>query len=519
MLDIKLINCTIYDGTGREPFQSDIGILDEKIAEIGCLKDVKAKEIVDCKGLAICPGFIDTHTHSDAYLFIEPAAPSKIYQGVTTEVIGNCGASAAPIRDFSMLPFDWAQQEYPRKWSTFAEYIEALKSAPLALNVLPLVGHNRIRSWIMGYEARVATKDEILAMQNLLRECLEAGAAGLSTGLIYAPGKFAANEEIVALAKVVAEYDGIYTTHMRSEASLLLESIKETIDLAKEAGIKVQISHLKTSGKKNWHLIEEALELIRNARASGLRIAADRYPYTAGSTDLDVIFPNWAHEGGRTATLKRLVDAETKERLYNELKRERYNESDWENIIIASTSEQRFRGMPLTNVARILKLDCAQTVLWFAEKDQLATQAFFTGMSEDNMWKILAEPYVMIGSDASIRATEGPLSKDFPHPRAYGTFPKFLRASLDGKTVPVQDAIYKMTKLPADHFNIKERGIIKEGYFADLVAFAPQRVQDQATYSNPHQLSAGIELVIVNGTITLYGGKITEKRSGKVLQK
>jgi N-acyl-D-amino-acid deacylase len=518
MLDLKLQNCTLYDGTGNKPEQIDIGVLNKKIIALGSLASTEARQIVDCKGLFVCPGFIDVHSHSDTYLLIEPAAPSKIYQGVSTEIIGNCGASAAPIKDFSSLPSDWLQHKYPARWTTFAEYLKLLQSVSPALNVLPLVGHSRIRSWVMDYNARPATQEEISDMQKLLQECMEAGAAGLSTGLIYAPGKFAAKDEIIALVKVVARCDGIYTTHMRSEASQLLEAIKETIEVAKKTGVRLQISHLKTSGKKNWHLIDEAFELIRKAREDGLQIAADRYPYIASSTDLDVIFPSWAHAGGRKATLKILSNKNQREKLYNELKNERKKISDWATIVIGSTTETKFRGMPIAEAANILNLDCAQTALWLAEKDQLTTQAFFAGMSEKNMWKILAEPYVMIGSDASTRAITGPLSEDFPHPRAYGTFPKFLRASIDGKTVSIEEAIYKMTKLPADHFKIKKRGIIKEDYFADIVAFDPEKIRDKASYANPHQLPEGIKLLIVNGAITLNNCKPCKKRNGKVLQ-
>ncbi len=305
---------------------------------------------------------------------------------------------------------------------------------------------------------------------------------------------------------------------MRSETSRLLEAIQEAITIAKQSGIRLQISHLKTSGKKNWHLIDKALELIHKAKAEGLEVCADRYPYTAACTDLDIIFPSWAHEGGRIATLQRLADSHQRRRICEELKQNRKAPDDWENIIIGSTSEPKFKGLPITRVAEILNMDCAQTALWLAEKDQLTTQAFFTGMSEANMWRILAEPYVMIGSDASIRAPTGPLSKDFPHPRAYGTFTKFLRAALDGKTVPIEEAIRKMTKLPADHFKIKNRGVIKERYFADIVVFDPTTVTDKASYSNPHQLSEGIKLVIVNGAIVLKDGKLSGIRSGKVLQ-
>jgi N-acyl-D-amino-acid deacylase len=330
---------------------------------------------------------------------------------------------------------------------------------------------------------------------------------------------YAPREEIVALASVAGRRGGLYTSHMRSEGAQLIEALDETIAIGEAAGARIQVSHLKVAGRANWHKIDAALERIHAARERGLPVMADRYPYTAGATDLDVVFPAWFAEGGRDVILERLADPDQRRRLRTELLDSRPTE-EWGGVMVGSTTDpanHRFRGRTLLEVADALDCDPVDAILHLCQTDQLTTGAFFSGMSESNMMRILAEPYVMLGSDASLRAPAGPLSHDYPHPRAYGSFPRFLRWALDGKTVPLPEAIRKMTALPATQFGLHDRGVIAEGKKADLVVFDPDTIRDHATYGNPHQLSQGITHLIVNGTPTIRNGRLTGHRNGRVV--
>ncbi len=518
-LDLKIAGGRVADGTGAPLRVADVGLLGGTIVDVGDLSGAEARRTIDATGRLVCPGFIDVHSHSDSYLLLEPSAPSKIYQGVTTEVVGNCGASAAPLLGQAKLPSDWEDKTYPGHWSTVAEYRTLLESVRPAVNVVMLTGHGKLRAAVMGYEGRPARSDEVGAMVTLLEQAMDEGSAGLSTGLIYAPGMYAAPEELALLAGVPARRGGIYTTHMRSEGPRLLEALDETLAVARASGVRVQVSHLKTSGRANWGLIDAALEKLNAARAEGLEVGADRYPYTASNTDLDVILPAWAAEGGRDVVLARLRKPDTRARIRAELLENR-PETYWGTIVVGSTAHPdhaTLQGLPLEDAARILGLEPVDAALRLIDKDELRTSAFFFGMSEANLWRIFAEPWVMIGSDASLRAPWGVLSKDFPHPRAYGTFPKFLRAALDGKTVSVEEAVRKMTSLPAAHFRLGGRGVLRAGAPADVLVIDPIQLRDTATFTKPHALAEGVEQVIVNGVVTLDAGALTGNRAGRVL--
>lgn len=519
MFDLIITGGRVFDGTGSSAVACDVGITGDRVEAMGELSGAESKLTVPASGHYVCPGFIDVHSHSDAYLLIEPSAPSKIFQGVTTEVVGNCGASAAPLVGHYHMPSDWLDKEYPGTWSSVTEYRQLLERVKPAVNVVLMIGHSTLRAGVAGYENRLLSAPELGEAKRLLDRSLDEGGRGFSTGLIYAPAMFAPREELVELAKVAGKHQGVYTTHMRSEGKFLLEGIEEALFIGRAAGVRVEISHLKTSGKKNWPLVDRALQLIREARAQGQDVAADRYPYTAGNTDLDVLFPEWAAAGGREVILARLRNGPERRRLRDDLAAARA-ENDWAGVTIGSTTHpdnKRFQGVSLYEAAKQLGLEPEEAVLYFAESDGLKTSAFFGGMCEENMVKILAEPYVMLGSDASIRATTGPLSLDYPHPRAYGTFPRFLRMSLDGQTVPPAEAVRKMTSLPAEHFRLKDRGVLARGRKADVVVFDPARVRDRATYAAPHQFSEGIGTVVVNGVVTLQGGRLTGHRAGMML--
>ncbi len=518
-LDLKISGGAVLDGTGTPAMVTDVGVCGERIVAVGDLSTVAAKNVIDAVGKTVCPGFIDVHSHSDTYLLLEPASHSKIFQGVTTEIVGNCGASAAPLAGEYKLPSDWLDKNYPGGWNSVAEYRALLEKVKPAPNVFLLIGHNTLRAGIVGYEPRMATESELRQMVCSLEKSLDEGGGGLSTGLIYAPGMFAPREEIVGLAKVLAKHNGIYTSHMRSESKKLLDAIEEALSIGRDSGCRVEISHLKASGKNNWGLLEPALDLIRNARELGQEVAADRYPYTSACTDLDVVFPDWAAEGGRDAVLQRLKDSATAERLHDDLLSSRSDDA-WGDITIGSTTHPdntRFRGMALPEVSEILGVDAAEAVIYLTKSDELKTGAFFSGMSEDNMLKVLREPYVMLGSDGSLRAPTGVLSHDYPHPRCYGSFSKFVKMSVNGKTVPLPEAVRKMTSLPAEQFRLKDRGLLVEGNFADILVFDAGQVRDLSSFGNPHQLSEGIDEVIVNGVSTLSSGNLTGNRAGQFL--
>ncbi len=513
--DLILSGGHVLDGSGAAPVQADVGIHGDTISAIGPLKNQSALCRIDARGDYVAPGFIDTHSHSDAYILIEPSAASKIHQGVTTEITGQCGASAAPLLGDYKMPSDWRSMTYPGAWSTLEEYKLLLAERRPAVNIATLTGHNTLRAGVMGYAPRPSTPDEQNAMTGLLRNCLRQGSRGLSTGLLYPPGKHAQLEEVVALTRVVAAADGVYATHMRSEGDQLIEALTETLEIARQSKVRLQISHLKTSGAANWPLLEQAVALILRARREGLRVMADRYPYTAACTDLDVLLPDWVFAEGPIQELQWLRDPAARTRIREETLAMR-SENYWSSVHIGSTwhpDQLAFKGKPLTEVASFLGMHPVDAALLLIERDELKTGGIFFGMSEENMWRILALPFVMIGSDASLRAPAGPLSHDHPHPRAYGTFAKFLRASLDGQTVSLPEAVRKMTALPAQQFNLPRRGLIKEGFFADLTVFSAQAT-DTATYEKPHSPATGFKAVLVNGQITLKDDRLTGEAAG-----
>lgn len=519
MLDLKIAGGQVLDGTGAPAQSLDIGIQGDRITDVGDLTRAEARQTLDASGCMVSPGFIDTHSHSDAYLLIEPGAHSKIFQGITTEVVGNCGASAAPRFGAARMPSDWQDKTYPGPWSTVAEYRSLLERVRPAPNAYLLIGHNTLRASVMGYEDRAPSADELSAMKRHLDEAMNEGGRGLSTGLVYAPGIYARTPEIIELARVAAAHGGMYTSHMRSEGARLWEAIDETIEVGRQSGARVQVSHLKTSGPSNWPKLDGALERIERARASGMAVASDRYPYAASCTDLDVILPDWASAGTRPEILARLRDPAQRARIRADIIKGR-DEGYWGRVTIGSTrhpDHAAFAGQPLERIAKSLGMEPVDAALTLIDKDELATGGIFFGMSEENMWRILAQPWVMLGSDGSLRAPTGPLSHDHPHPRNYGAMTRFLRAALDGRTVPVPEAIRKMTSLPADHFGMKDRGRIARHAYADVVVWKPEAARDRADYGHPHQLSEGMAAVIVNGTVTLRDGRLTGQRAGQVL--
>ena len=483
---------------------------------------------IDATGCIVSPGFIDAHAHSDAYLILEPDAPSKISQGITTEINGQCGGSVAPRYGEARLSGDWATLLGSRlTWRSLAEYRTVLEAAKPAINTIQFVGHNTLRSSVVGYAGRAATSDELKEMQRLLSESLDAGGWGLTTGLIYQPGKYSTPEEVVALAKVAAERGGFYATHMRSEGDRILEAIDEVIDLVRATGIRAEVSHLKTSGKRNWHKIDAVLEKIENAIGEGLLLGSDRYPFCAAGTDLDIVLPDWAQEGAAPAEMARLADPATRAKIVAEINA---SDRDWSTVMIGGTwseSTKPFSGQSVSEIlSRTSRMSQSsrnlsspgELICRILELDGCKTGAFFFGMSEDNLDKILSRPWIVPGSDASLRAPWGPLGADHPHPRAYGTMPEFYRR-VRALGVSREEAIVRMTSVPARRFGIAGRGVIEKGAFADLAIWKEDEFSSSATYVEPHQFSSGVKAVLVNGAVSYTEGKFSGNRAGRFLER
>lgn len=511
MFDLLIRNGTICDGTGAPAFRGDVGVRGDVIADIGDLAGAEARKTVDASGQIVAPGFIDAHTHSDAFILVEPFSPSKLTQGVTTEVCGMCGGSAAPKLDGALMPSDWEAQTYARSWTTVADYREVFEAAHPAVNVLMYAGHNTLRKGVTGNAPRAATSDETAEMCRRLEQALDEGAWGLSTGLIYHPGVHSRPEEVLALARTAAAKGGYYATHMRSEGDRLLEAVDEVLALGRATGIPLQLSHLKTSGKANWCKIDALVEKIESARAEGLAVHADRYPYLAAGTDLDIVLPDWAQAGGRDAILKNLADPALRGRIESELNA---SGRDWNEVMIGGTWSSVSRPFQGRRIGEVTDNPGA-LVAAVIEADGTRTGAFFFGMCEENLRRILDCPWVMPGSDASLRSPEGPLAADYPHPRAYGTMPRFYRMLREKHSA--ETAIARMTGLPAKSLGIPRRGFLQKGLFADIIILSPDRFRDVADYADPRRFSEGVELVCVNGGIVYESGAFVGSGKGRFL--
>ena len=531
-------NGTIVDGKGTPAFIGDVYIEGDRIVDVGdhhpSAANSQLQTVIDATGAIVSPGFIDAHTHSDAYLVVEPDAPSKISQGITTEVNGQCGGSVAPRYGEARLSSDWAAILGERlTWHSLAEYREALEAARPAVNTVQFIGHNTLRSSVMGYAAREATPDELKKMERLLEESLDEGGHGLTTGLIYQPGRYSTPEEVTALARVAARKGGIYATHMRSEGDSILEAIDEVIELARATGIKAEISHLKTSGRANWGKIDAVIEKIEKGMEEGLLLGSDRYPYCAAGTDLDVVLPDWAQEGAAKAECERLADPAIRARIAEEINA---SARDWSTIMIGGTwhpDTKQYSGKTVAEILATMGSDPSvspagsdpagcpygrpgELICHILSLDGCKTGAFFFTMSEENLDRILALPWILPGSDASLRAPWGPLGADHPHPRAYGTMPEFYRR-VRALGATREEAIARMTSKVAGRFGLKGRGVIEKGAFADIVVWDEGDFAAKATYLNPHRFSTGVRLAMVNGSIPYRDGVFTGNRSGRFI--
>jgi N-acyl-D-amino-acid deacylase len=515
----------IYDGTGGEPFTADIAIAGDRIAFVVNRHDrhaVKARMVINAEGFSLAPGFIDAHSHSEFTLLSDNRAEGKVFQGVTTEINGNCGLSAAPLYGAAQdhREKDLREAGIKERWSTLSEYFGILSERKTALNVASLVGHGNIRASVMGYEDRDTNKAERGQMLTLLEEAVRDGAIGLSTGLIYPPGVYARTGEIIELAHSIK--DLLYTSHMRSEGDELIEAIEEVVRIGRESGIPVHISHLKTGGKGNWHKIEDAVSVIEKARHEGIRVTCDRYPYTAASTDLDAVLPSWVYAGGAEEELRRLEDTGVRSTIRNELVTRYADDDSWRRITVASIlseSNTWMEGKTLYDISLKMGKLPVDLLLDILVEERLRIGAIFHSMNEDNLRRFLGLPYLVIGSDSSARSTNGPTWKGKPHPRGFGTFPRFLgRYVRDGALMSVHEGIHKMTMLPAQIFGLRHRGQIKKDFYADMVIFDEERIMDRATFEEPFLTPHGISSVFVNGTPVIREGAPTGMTPGRVLR-
>jgi len=529
MFDVIIKNGKVIDGAGNPWFKADVGIDEQKISAIGRLSAEKASKIIDADGLVVSPGFIDMHSHSDFELLVNPKAESKIRQGITTEVIGNCGESAAPLNDLMKAETRKTdslieEAELQLDWSTMKDYLSRLGRQGGAVNVVPLVGHGNLRVYTMGFVDRPPTKTELEEMKKRLAQAMEEGAFGISTGLIYPPGCYAETDELIELSRVVASYGGFYTSHIRDEGDKMLESVKEAIEIGEEAGIPVEISHHKAEVKANWGKVKESLKMIEEVRDRGIDVTCDVYPYVAASTVLSAELPHWAHEGGTEKLVQRLTDAETRARLIREMREESPDQASmpevdiWDVTQIARCKNHPdLEGKTVSEIAQTKHMDAFELVFDLLIDDAAISIVGFH-MCEDDVCTVLRHPVSMIGTDASAVAPYGVLGKGKPHPRSYGTFPRVLGKYVrEERILTLENAIRKMTSLPAQKLGLRDRGIIREGMRADITIFNPETITDRATYQNPHQYPDGVEYVIVNGKIAVGERGHTGVLAGGVL--
>ena len=521
MFDLLIRGGHVVNGTGAPWFEADVGIDNDRVATVGHLGGARARRVIDAQGCVVAPGFIDMHSHSDFNLMVDPRAESKIRQGVTTEVVGQCGISGAPMYPGGMSEL---RNRYPgsfasSKWTTMEEFLAHLEGAGPAVNFVALVGHGNVRRAAMGEEDRPPTPGELSAMKELLREGLRAGAFGMSTGLIYPPGVYSETDELIALAEVLGEFGAIYFTHLRNERSEVVQSVREALEIGARGGCSVHISHLKAFEEENWGRILDALDVMEEARARGIEATGDQYPYTASSTALRSTLPPRVHDGGMAAMLKRLEDSREREAI----KAGWADTIDWRNIIVStvmSRANKAIEGLSIAQAAASAGADPGDFTmdLLLAESGEVSMVYF--GMSEEDVREVMTHPLVMIGSDGAALAPHGDLGRGKPHPRSYGTFPRVLGKYVrEDEIMPLELAVSKMTSWPASKLGLTDRGLIVSGNWADLTIFDPATVKDEATYPDPHAFPTGIEWVVVNGKVAVERGQQTDLLAGRVLRR
>lgn len=527
--DLIIRGGTVYDGLGGEPVVTDVAINGDRIAGIGDLAGLHGTKEIDARGMAVSPGFINMLSHAMESLIEDGRGMSDIKQGVTLEIMGE-GSSMGPLNE-SMRQEAIERQgsiKYDIAWTTLGGFLDYLESKGVSPNVASYVGATTLRVHEVGYDNRPATDEELARMQDLVRQAMREGALGVGSSLIYAPANFASTNELIALVRIAAEYDGAYISHVRSEGDRLEEGVQELIKIASLTGAPAEIYHLKASGKDNWHKLSNVFDMIEGARKAGLFITADMYNYTAGSTGLNATMPLWVQEGGHAAWVERLKDPVIRTRVAAEMTQPA---TDWENFYTAAGPEnillvgfrnealRKYVGRTLQDVADERETDPAQTAMDLVIEDDSRVQAVYFTMSEENIKRKLRKDWISFGSDAGAPASEGVFLESGPHPRTYGNFARLLGKYVrDEQVVSLQEAIRRMTSLPAANIGILDRGELREGFFADIVVFDPDRIIDNATFEDPHQYATGVLHVFVNGEQVLKDGKHTGATPGRVVR-
>jgi len=528
--DVVIQHGRIVDGTGSPWYSGDIGIRQGRIAAIGNLTGAPAKRTIDARGMLVAPGFIDMLGQSELTILVNPHLPSKIYQGITTEITGE-GSSVAPVSE-AILKADRVGYEHygiNPDWRTFRDYFARLETQGMGINLASYVGATQVRRMVLGDDDRAPNVAELERMKTLVREAMRDGAVGISTALQYAPAPYATTEELIALAAEAGKFGGIYATHMRSEADAIIPAVDEAVRIGREARIPVEIWHLKTAGKANWGRMPEVIAHIQQARDAGVDITADTYAYPAGFNTFSAIIPPWAHDGGDARLIERLRDPAIRARIRKEMETPGGHwENEWqevtgpESILVGAVANPKLlplQGKTIAEIAKLWGKDPFDTIFDLLIEDHAYTNVALFIMSEPDIALALAQPWVSICNDSEGTAPDGLLGKEHPHPRAYGTFPRILRKYVrEEKKLTLEDAIRKFSALPAARMRLADRGVLKEGMWADVVVFDPETIRDVATFENPNQLSEGMRFVLVNGVPVIDGGKMTNALPGKVLR-
>lgn len=527
--DVIIKGGMVYDGTGRAPVRVDVGIVGDKVAAIGNLKSAQAKTVVDATGLAVTPGFINMLSWSVDTMIIDGRSIGEVKQGVTTQIFGE-GGSMGPLNAEMKKRALESQGDikYDIPWTTLSEYLLYLEKRGVSQNVASFIGATTIREYVIGLDDKKATPEQLAEMRELVRKEMEAGALGIGSSLIYPPAFYASTEELIEMCKVASKYKGKYISHMRSEGARLIEAVEELLRIAREANIPAEIYHLKAAGKQNWQKIDKVIAMVNAARKKGLRITADMYTYPAGATGLDASMPPWTQDGGYEALFKRLRDPEIRKKIAREI----VTPTDkWENLYVSAGSPDRillvefksenlkkYTGKTLAEVARLRGKSPEETVMDLVLEDGSRVGTVYFMMDEENIKKQIKLPWLSFGSDAGSMAPEEPFIKSSTHPRAYGNFARLLGKYVrDEKVISLQEAIRKLSGLPATNLGLDRRGFLKVGMFADVVIFDPASVADKATFENPHQYAVGVKHVFVNGTQVLKDGEHTGAKSGRAL--
>jgi dihydroorotase/N-acyl-D-amino-acid deacylase len=527
--DLVITNGHIVDGTGSPWYSGDIGIRGGKIAAIGNLTAASRQRTIDAAGKVVAPGFIDMLGQSEMTILVDPRLPSKIYQGITTEITGE-GDSAAPLND-AIIQADRSSYDHYKitpDWRTFRQYFARLEKQGMGINLASYVGATQVRRMVLGDDDKQPKPEQLEQMKALVREAMKDGAAGVSTSLEYAPAPYAKTDELIALATEASKFGGIYSTHMRSESDAVLEAIDEALRIGREAHVPVEIWHIKVAGKNNWGRMPEVVAKINAARAAGADVTADTYAYTAWFNDFSAFIPQWAHDGGTDKLVERLKNPATRERIRKDMLTPSKDwDNEWQEIpspdaimigVVQNPKLLPLQGKRLSEIAKLWNKDPMDALFDFLIDDPFASVAVF-GMSQSDVTLAVQQPWVAIDNDSSGTSPDGLLGQEHPHPRAYGTFPRILRKYVrEEKALTLEDAIRKFSALPAQRLRLTDRGVLKAGMWADMVVFDPATVRDLATFENPNQLSEGMEYVLVNGVPVIDQGEMSGALPGKVLR-